>query len=783
MATYEEKMKALKSALTQIEKEFGKGTVMKMSEKPAVDVDVISSGSIKLDRVLGIGGYPKGRIVEIFGPESGGKCLTEGNMVLTTTGYKTIREIFKENGLEMYTTQKTVEVRYPLINMNGEIEYTTHFTYNGKKDVLCIKTKQGTVIECTKNHPLRVLTNNGYIVWKKANEISNGDILIGVVNTQQFGNNEDTSAYLVGLLTADGSYQTNRILWSNDDKSLIDKFENDVSENVYLSNTVKRNYIDDRSGSTNIHLSGADMISKFYQEYGLKCGRAKDKIVPEKIKRGTKLTQIEFLKGYFDCESYISNQRGIEVASASYELLSYVRLMLKNLGIQSSLYKKLVEKYPENEYYRLSISGEDIYRFINVVGTRSKKVELRYEDFINSRVQKTNETIPNIGNMCIAFYDDIDPSLHESKYSNMIMDIKSKKINISKESLHKLIELGTENNQLYNAIKVFDNNIYVYETVSSIEEIGSLPTYDFAMEKTHSFICEGIINHNTTMALHAIAECQKKGGIAAFIDAEHALDPTYARAIGVDVDNMFICQPESGEQALEVADKLIQSGAIDICVVDSVAALVPKKELEGDMGDVNVGLQARLMSQALRKLTASVSKNNCLMIFINQIREKVGVMFGNPETTAGGRALKFYSSVRMDVRRSETIKDGGEAVSNKVKIKVVKNKVAPPFKEAVVTIQFGKGLDLASEVIDMSVDNGEIIKSGSWFSLKDGERIGQGAENAKKYLNEHPDVMSKLLNIIKNNGTDEKFVNDCTPTSEELNEQNKSKLDIDIIDE
>ena len=282
----------------------------------------------------------------------------------------------------------------------------------------------------------------------------------------------------------------------------------------------------------------------------------------------------------------------------------------------------------------------------------------------------------------------------------------------------------------------------------------------------------------TTMALHAVAECQKKGGIAAFIDAEHALDPDYAKALGVDVDNMYICQPDCGEQALSVADKLIQSGAVDICVIDSVAALVPRKELEGDMEDQQVGLQARLMSKSLRKLTSSVAKSNCLMIFINQIREKVGIMFGNPETTAGGRALKFYASIRLDVRRTETVKEGGESVSNKVKIKVVKNKVAPPFKEAIVTIKFGKGLDTESEVFDILVDNGEIVKSGSWFSLKNGERIGQGAENAKKYINEHPDLKNKLFESAQKS-----LVSDFNPTKEEIDVQNQTELDDSIIDE
>lgn len=252
----------------------------------------------------------------------------------------------------------------------------------------------------------------------------------------------------------------------------------------------------------------------------------------------------------------------------------------------------------------------------------------------------------------------------------------------------------------------------------------------------------------TTLALHAIAEAQKKGGNALFIDAEHALDVNYAKEIGVDIDNLYICQPNCGEQALEIADKMLQSCVFDICVIDSVAALVPRAELEGEMGDSHVGLQARLMSQAMRKLTSTVARSNSVLIFINQLREKVGVMYGNPETTAGGRALKFYASVRIDVRRIETIKEGGEAVSNKVRIKVVKNKVAPPFRETTIKMAFGKGIDNDSEIIDAAVDRGYIVKSGSWYSLPSGERIGQGAENAKKYIEDNPDFKEELLKLI-----------------------------------
>ena len=241
----------------------------------------------------------------------------------------------------------------------------------------------------------------------------------------------------------------------------------------------------------------------------------------------------------------------------------------------------------------------------------------------------------------------------------------------------------------------------------------------------------------TTVALHCVAEVQKRGGIAGFIDAEHALDPVYAKNIGVDIDNLYISQPDCGEQALEITETMVRSGAVDIVVVDSVAALVPKAEIDGDMGDSHVGLQARLMSQALRKLTGVISKSNCIVIFINQLREKVGIMFGNPETTTGGRALKFYSSVRLDVRRVESIKQAGEVIGNHVRVKVVKNKVAPPFREAEFDIMFGKGISKEGDIVDLAA-NAEIIrKAGAWYSYE-GEKIGQGRENTKQYLKENP---------------------------------------------
>ncbi len=275
----------------------------------------------------------------------------------------------------------------------------------------------------------------------------------------------------------------------------------------------------------------------------------------------------------------------------------------------------------------------------------------------------------------------------------------------------------------------------------------------------------------TTVTLHMIAEVQKRGGIAGFIDAEHALDPVYARNIGVDVDNLYISQPDNGEQALEITETMVRSGAIDIIVVDSVAALVPRAEIDGDTGDSQVGLQARLMSQALRKLTAVISKSNCTVIFINQLREKVGVMFGNPETTTGGRALKFYSSVRLDVRRIEALKQSGETIGNRTRVKVVKNKIAPPFKEAEFDIIFGEGISVEGDVLDLAAGAGIVSKSGAWYAYG-GNKIGQGRENTKQYLRDNPEIFEEISGKVRehyglqNTGkTDEGSVEEIEKTS------------------
>jgi recombination protein RecA len=707
--------KALETALLQIERQFGKGSVMRLGDETRVPVEVIPTGSIALDVALGLGGLPRGRIVEIYGPESSGKCLTADTYVWSDRGLETIAEIFERAGMKASCTSRVTDVSESgirLVNENGELETVVALTHNNRKPVLRLKLRSGRTVSVTHNHPLRVVSDRGFIVWRKAGEVHVGETVVsagfGAVAAGGGDGLSEDEAVLLGYLVAEGTlcYESS-IRFTNWDPEVSGEFTRLME---HIAGVPVRNY-----GDKEFAAPGQKIRERFAKEYGLDYVRAAGKKVPACVRVSGHKAQRAFLSALFEGDGWIDPSSTIGLGTASEELARQVQLMLYGLGIPATVSSKYNAKY-EGDYWSVTVNPAVVGRFLSEVGFRSARRKAQVE-----KCFKVSPRAPQFENI---------PHL-----SGLLRDLRD--------------DCGGDRGFDRAAGDIFLARLpYTYEEVVAIEDAGLQPTFDVVLPRTHSFIANGMLSHNTTVALHAVANAQKAGGIAAFIDAEHALDPDYAKNLGVNTDALLVSQPDTGEQALEIADMLIRSGAIDIVVIDSVAALVPKAEIEGEMGDSHVGLQARLMSQALRKITGALNQTKTTAIFINQLREKVGVMFGSPETTSGGKALKFYASIRLDVRRIETLKDGTDAVGNRTRVKVVKNKMASPFKSAEFDILYGIGISREGSLIDLGVEQGIVRKSGAWYTYE-GDQLGQGKENARNFLRENEDTANEIEKRIK----------------------------------
>jgi recombination protein RecA len=589
--------KSLETALLQIERQFGKGSVMRLGDETRVPVEVIPTGSIALDVALGLGGLPRGRIVEIYGPESSGKCLTADTYVWSDRGLETIAEVFERAGMKASCTSRVTDVSESdirLINERGELETVVALTHNNRKPVLRLKLRSGRTVSVTHNHPLRVVSDRGFIVWRKAGEMQVGDTVVsaefGAVEAAGGDGLSEDEAVLLGYLVAEGTLCYDySIRFTNWDPEVSGEFTRLME---HIAGVSVRNY-----GDKEFAVQGKKIRDRFAKEYDLDYVTAAGKKVPSCVRVSGHKAQRAFLSALFEGDGWIDPTSTIGLGTASEELARQVQLMLYGLGIPATVSSKYNAKYAR-DYWSVTVNPAVTGRFLSEVGFRSDRRKAQVEKcFKRSPRDPQFENIPNLSGLP-----------------------------------------------------------YAYEQVVAIEDGGLQPTFDVVLPRTHSFVANGMLSHNTTVALHALANAQKGGGIAAFIDAEHALDPDYAKKLGVDTDALLVSQPDTGEQALEIADMLIRSGAIDVIVIDSVAALVPKAEIEGEMGDSHVGLQARLMSQALRKITGALSQTKTTAIFINQLREKVGVMFGcmaypTRVTLADGTQEKIGKIVnqRMDV--------------------------------------------------------------------------------------------------------------------------------------
>ena len=752
-----ERDKALEVALGQIEKAHGKGAVMRLGDETRVPMAVIPTGSIALDVALGIGGLPRGRIVEIYGPEAGGKCLTADTYVWTDRGLETVAEIFARCGQLASCTSRVTDVRdldVRVVNERGDLEQMAALTHNNRRPVRKVTLTSGRSVTATANHPLRVLNERGYIVWRPVGDLQPGDVLVsatfGAVEAAGGDGITEDEAVLLGYLIAEGSLgesSRNAIHFTNWDLEVGAEYS-EIFQRVF-GTEVKCYY-----GKEYMVHSKA-LRAELAERYGLDYTKSDGKRVPQCIRVGGHKMQRAFLSALFEGDGWIDSSSTIGYGSISQQLAQEVQLLLFGFGIPSTLSAKFNRKY-ERESWTVTINATSSHRFLEEIGFRSERRRAQVEaNFRSSRFDPQLENIPHVADLVRDLRDDVGG---DREFDRIAGDLfrTDMDLSCSRTRLRRIIDwateratrLSTSGQAILTHLRELVEGRYTFESVVAVEDAGLQPTFDLVVPVTHSFVANGVLSHNTTLALHAIAEAQKLGGIAAFIDAEHALDPDYAKAIGVDTDALLVSQPDTGEQALEIADMLIRSGALDVIVIDSVAALVPRAEIEGEMGDSHVGLQARLMSQALRKITGALSHSGTTAIFINQLREKIGISYGSPEVTTGGRALKFYASIRLDVRRIESLKDGTDIVGNRTKIKVVKNKLSPPHKIAEVDIVFGQGISREGSLIDVGVEQGIVKKAGAWYTYE-GDQLGQGKENARVFLRDNPELAIEIEKQIK----------------------------------
>ncbi len=747
---------ALEMAVAQIEKQHGKGSIMRLGDNGAyAGIETIPTGSLALDLALGVGGLPRGRIVEIYGPEGSGKCLTADTYVWTDRGLETVAELFERAGQRASCTSRITdigELGIRTVNERGELEQVAALTHNNRKPVLRLRLKSGRTIKATHNHPFRVVNEDGFIVWRPAGRIMRGDTIVsaafGAAEAASGGGLSEDEAVFLGYLVAEGSLtRRSGIRFSNGDPEVGAEFTK-LAEGLF---DVRARCYDGKE----YEVPGTQLRKEVAERYDLDYVTAEGKRIPRCIRTGGDKIQRAFLSALFEGDGWIDASSTIGLCSASEQLAREVQLLLYGFGIPATVSPKYNPKY-ERDYWTVTVNPGAVHRFLQEIGFRSERRRRQVEaNFKTSRYEPRFENIPNLGKLLIALRDDIGG---DRRFDRIFRDVTRSDINCecSRARLQHVVAWVSERQDLLSAtgraildyLRCLAAARYTYERVEAVEDAGEAPTFDVVLPRTHSFVANGMLSHNTTVSLHVIAEAQKAGGLVAFIDAEHALDPGYAKALGVDIDNLLCSQPDTGEQALEIADTLVRSGAMDVIVVDSVAALVPRAEIEGEMGDSHVGLQARLMSQALRKLAGNVNRSKTIFVFINQIREKIGVSYGSNETTPGGRALKFYSSVRLDVRRIDSLKDGAEVVGSRVRVKVVKNKVSAPFKKAEFDIQYGSGISKEGSLLDVAIDQGIVRKSGAWFLYGD-DQIGQGRENAKAFLAANPDIATEIELKIK----------------------------------
>ena len=701
-----DRAKALEMALAQIDKSFGKGSVMRLGDEVRAPVSVIPTGSIALDIALGIGGLPRGRVVEIYGPESSGKCLTGDTYVWTDLGLETIAELFARAGMKASCTSRTTDVRelgLRAVNERGELESVAVLTHNNRKPVIDLRLVSGRQVKATHNHPLRVVSERGFIVWRKAGDICVGDTVVsatfGAVEAAAGDGVSEGLAVLLGYLVSEGSLTSkHKIRFTNKDADVAAEYLSLVE--WHFPGTQVRCY----NGQEYDILKPTALRETLAHDYGLDYVTAHDKTVPYVIRTAGHKAQRAFLSALFEGDGWIDSSSTVGLGTASEQLAREVQLMLYGLGVPATVSSTWRADY-QRHYWSVIVNPASAHRFLDEVGFRSPRLAAQVErNFRRSPRDPQFENIPHLAGLIGDLRDDIGG---DRDFDRVAGDLFRTELDLacSRNRLARIVawadlhreRLSSGGVAILEHLAGLASARQTYERVVATTDGGLQPTFDLMLPVSHSFLANGVLSHNTTVALHAVANAQAAGGIAAFIDAEHALDPEYAKKLGVDTDALLVSQPDTGEQALEICDMLIRSGAIDIIVIDSVAALVPRAEIEGEMGDSHVGLQARLMSQALRKMTGAIAGTNTTAIFINQLREKIGVMFGcfsysTPVVLADGTTEKIGKIVnqKLPVEVLSYDPDLGQMVPRKV-VNWFDNGVTDSFLQVTVVKPGGNG--------------------------------------------------------------------------------------------
>lgn len=720
----------------------------------------------RIDKVLG-GGLPFGRMVEVAGSPGGGKCLVKETNILTAEGYKTVEEIINSQGLKASCTSKAVPAEIELVNRHGVIEKTSHIHFNNRQQVYKVVTRTGLEQQITGNHPLLVASKSGTHVWKKAIDLKEGDFVVTRRGDRIAGDTElnPDDAYALGALVADGHFSPRRIGFTNNDDYILNK----VRQYFVSQFGDYKEYT--KGSSTDIHVNDTEAVQDFYSLIGVKSGVAKDKCVPEIIRRASIESQVNFLKGYMECEGYFYS-KGLEVSSASKELLNQVRLMLKNIGITGFIKKKVVKGYEGNHYGILNVRGEDARRYLEIIGVDSPLKQTQSEKVSQAPSNSNHDFVPYSGSIAKDFYNSVGMGERSGKYTTMIR----KDCNVSRSNLFTLtMELHGDPFMQNHLLYINDPNFY-YDEIVAIEDAGVQPTFDFTMPETHSFIAEGIVNHNSTMAIHAARVATALGCIVVLIDVEGTADKDRLAHLGIDLNKVLVKQPPQEQKKMKTIDEMKKEvltvekigQTIEDCLAvfnkkyphvpivfiwDSVGGTMSEVELEKGYGEQNVGARAKAITQFVNKVGPLFSQTKALLFAINQVRADIGGNQMFPKLNVpGGLAWEHAATIRLEIQQKAAIKKGQEKIGHNLGVNVRKSKVSTPFQIALGYLISENGLDYEYNIAKMAEEEGFLAKPGMSYEYVDsnGEVHKQKTDNFIEWLRteEGRHVRTELMNKL-----------------------------------